>query len=99
MDVDDGERSFPYNVWFNCGNYVLETDEMLEMIEPEYDTILALSITKWVHLNWGDAGLRRFFRRIFLHLKPNGRFILEPQDFSTYRKRAKTCVRLIIAYS
>lgn len=83
---------FPDNVWFNQSNYVLETDELLEMIVPEYNVILALSITKWIHLNWGDAGLRRFFKRAYLQLQPNGRLILETQSFDSYAKRAKVNV-------
>jgi 7SK snRNA methylphosphate capping enzyme len=62
-------------------------------VREEYDTILALSITKWIHLNWGDAGMKRFFRRCFLHLNPGGRLILEAQDFAKYYKRAKMTVR------
>lgn len=68
---------------------MLDTDEMLEMVAPEYNVVLALSITKWIHLNWGDAGLQRFFKRVYLHLQPGGRFILEPQALETYRKRAR----------
>jgi hypothetical protein len=62
-------------------------------VSPVYDTVLAMSITKWVHLNWGDSGLKRFFRRVFRHLKPGGHFLLEPQEFSTYRKRSKIAVK------
>uniref|UniRef100_A0A1I7XAD2 RNA methyltransferase n=1 Tax=Heterorhabditis bacteriophora TaxID=37862 RepID=A0A1I7XAD2_HETBA len=80
---------FPDNVWFRKENYVLENDELLETVEEEFDVILALSITKWIHLNFGDDGLRRFFRRAFNQLMPGGRFILEPQPFASYRKRAK----------
>ena len=36
------------------GNYVFSCDEYLDRQEPEYDTIIAFSITKWVHLNNGD---------------------------------------------
>lgn len=54
--------------------------------EPTYDTVLAFSVTKWIHLNCGDAGLMRFFRRIFNLLKPGGRLLLEPQPKSSYRR-------------
>ncbi|GMS84165.1 hypothetical protein PENTCL1PPCAC_6340, partial [Pristionchus entomophagus] len=79
---------FPDNIWFRKENFVLENDELLETVEEEYDVILALSITKWIHLNWGDDGMRRFFKRCFASLLPGGRLILEPQHFATYRKRS-----------
>lgn len=80
---------FPDNVWFLRENYVLEADEDIDMVREEYDVILALSITKWVHLNWGDAGVKRFFRRAFRQLLPGGRLILEIQAYSTYWKKSK----------
>lgn len=80
---------FPNNVWFAQGNYVLDNDELLEMVVPEYNVILALSLTKWIHLNWGDAGLKRLFQRCYKNLMPNGKLILEPQDIKTYGKRAR----------
>ncbi|KAK5970840.1 hypothetical protein GCK32_003265 [Trichostrongylus colubriformis] len=90
---------FPDNVWFRRENYVLESDELLETVEEEFDVILALSITKWIHLNFGDDGLRRFFRRAYNQLLPGGRFILEPQPFASYRKRAKMTEKLKATYS
>ncbi|KAK6103487.1 Bicoid-interacting protein 3 (Bin3) family protein [Brugia pahangi] len=80
---------FPDNIWFRCENYVLEKDELLDAVKEEYDVIMALSITKWIHLNWGDAGIKRFFKRVYRHLRPGGLFILEPQSFETYKKRSK----------
>ncbi|PIC47389.1 hypothetical protein B9Z55_006767 [Caenorhabditis nigoni] len=90
---------FPDNIWFKKENYVMENDEMLDMIQPEFDVILALSITKWIHLNWGDDGMRRFFKRAFAQLHPGGRLIIEPQAFETYRKRAKMSEELKTNYS
>ncbi|CAI2328802.1 unnamed protein product [Caenorhabditis sp. 36 PRJEB53466] len=90
---------FPDNVWFKKENYVLESDEMLDMIQPEFDVILALSITKWIHLNWGDDGMRRFLKRAYAQLQPGGRLIIEPQQFETYRKRAKMNEELMANYS
>ncbi|XP_069952933.1 7SK snRNA methylphosphate capping enzyme [Cherax quadricarinatus] len=94
----DGTRTFPYNVKFVHANYVLESDELLETVRPEFDTILCLSITKWVHLNWGDSGLKRFFWRIFHNLKPGGRFVLEPQGWPSYNKRRKLTKRIFENY-
>ncbi|XP_062844395.1 7SK snRNA methylphosphate capping enzyme [Trichomycterus rosablanca] len=79
--------NFPSNVTFVKGNYVLDSDVLLQTQREEFDMILCLSVTKWVHLNWGDAGLKRFFRRVYLHLRPGGLFILEPQPWSSYSKR------------
>jgi len=44
------------------------------------------SISKWIHLNWGDEGIAKFFQCAFDVLKPGGKFILEPQGWSTYGK-------------
>ncbi|XP_073052326.1 probable RNA methyltransferase At5g51130 [Primulina eburnea] len=51
-----------------------------------YSAVLCLSVTKWIHLNWGDDGLITLFRRVWTHLLPGGVFILEPQPWSSYYK-------------
>ena len=100
---DPSPSLFPKNVIFIESNFVLEKDEDLLHVQPEYDCILCLSVTKWVHLNWGDAGIKRMFKRISLSLRPSGRLILEPQSWSSYCKRhkltvsrAKTCINMLI---
>lgn len=77
---------FPDNVWFFCENYVLSSDDELANIDEEFDIIFALATTKWVHLNWGDAGIRRFFFRVFRQLRSGGRFVLETAPFKEYKK-------------
>ena len=68
---------FPQNVKFICGNYVLENDELLETIQPEFDVVVCFSTTKWIHLNFGDEGLKRAFKRMHAQLRP-GKFNLIP---------------------
>jgi len=80
---------FPNNIKFLCDNYVLESDDLLEFSQPEFDTILCLSTTKWLHLNFGDDGLKRAFKRMFAQLRPNGTLILEPQSLASYSKKAR----------
>ena len=53
-----------------------------------FDVVSCFSTSKWVHLNFGDAGLMRLFARAFACLRRGGRFLLEPQPWSSYRKRA-----------
>lgn len=80
---------FPNNVVFLKGNIVLEQDELLDLQTEEFDVVLALSLTKWIHLNFGDDGLKRAFKRIFKQLRPGGKLILEPQPWSSYKKKKK----------
>ncbi|KAM7277408.1 hypothetical protein ACFE04_019274 [Oxalis oulophora] len=52
--------------------------------EKHYDAILCLSVSKWIHLNWGDDGLITLFSKIWRLLRPGGVFILEPQPWKSY---------------
>jgi 7SK snRNA methylphosphate capping enzyme len=57
-----------------------------EGLEPgTYDTILCLSVTKWVHLNSGDAGLHALLQKVHALLVLGGRFIVEPQPWRSYK--------------
>ncbi|KAJ3090944.1 hypothetical protein HK102_002150 [Quaeritorhiza haematococci] len=85
--------TFPFNVHFRCGDWVHEPqpplDESFDINETKYDVILGLSITKWIHLNWGDAGIKRFFQKCFDCLSPSGLLVLEPQLWDSYARRSK----------
>lgn len=78
------------------GNYVLESDTMLTMDTCKFDVILCLSITKWLHLNWGDDGLKRAFKRMFIQLRPGGILVVEPQPWKSYGRRKALTVNIII---
>ena len=69
-----------------------DSDLAVKLQHEEYDVIMALSVTKWIHLNFGDVGIKRLFKRVYRQLRPGGRFIMEPQPYSSYKKRKKLTV-------
>ncbi|KAL0485424.1 RNA methyltransferase [Acrasis kona] len=85
--------SFPDNVTFERLNIVAE-ESVTE--QEKYDVIFCLSITKWVHLNNGDDGIKLLFKKVFEMLRPGGLFILEPQDWKSYSHH-KTLTKKITA--
>ncbi|OWR50394.1 hypothetical protein KGM_213805 [Danaus plexippus plexippus] len=89
--VEEPASGFPYNVTFKQGNYVPREEVTVGsgMESPQFDLILCLSTTKWLHLNWGDAGLKRAFRRMFADLRPGGKLVLEAQNWASYKKKKR----------
>lgn len=82
-DLLEARPFFPFNVEFRAEDFARfscprTTTPSLPRIPPiekhseiaSYDTVLALSVTKWIHLNSGDEGIKRTFRKIYEFLKP-----------------------------
>ena len=68
--------------------------------EERFDTILCLSVTKWIHLNWGDIGLKFLFHKVFRSLRDEGgTFVLEPQPWKSYKKKHWLTERIRKNYS
>jgi len=68
------------SVAFRHGN-ILEAN----LPPGELDTVLCLSVSKWVHLNFGDAGLTALFTTCLAALAPGGRLVLEAQPWKSYK--------------
>ncbi|KAI8811173.1 Bicoid-interacting protein 3-domain-containing protein [Cladochytrium replicatum] len=87
---------FPYNMKFRCSEWV---HEPLPTSGPRFDVVLALSVTKWIHLNWGDPGIKLFFRKVYQSLSNHGVFIVEPQPWHTYERRTRNSPKILQNFS
>lgn len=79
-------KAFPENITFRTADWPATG---LDEDRQAYDLILALSITKWIHLNALNAGLLAFFQRCHRSLRPGGKLVLEPQPFASYAQSAR----------
>lgn len=73
-------KGFPRNVEFKHADVT-----RMEVEDGSYNVILALSLTKWIHLNGGDEQLLEFFNNAHKMLSDGGVLVLEAQLFKSYQ--------------
>ncbi|GAB0098391.1 RNA methyltransferase [Sergentomyia squamirostris] len=85
------KNTFPDSVNYQCLDFMEDSsvNEIRTFLtghnRKEFDVIMCLSITMWIHLNHGDDGLKDFLKRVSnSHL-----LILEPQPWKCYRTAVK----------
>ena len=96
------DANFPDNVNFGIANaasenFINELDIVFNSKGSNYDsydTILCLSLTKWIQLNWGDNGIFMLFSNISKLLKVDGHLIVEFQSWNSYKKNKSICDRI-----
>ncbi|MCL7025744.1 hypothetical protein MKW94_017173 [Papaver nudicaule] len=85
ISSEEGKQDHPKSlldiVSFQKQNFV----DHLRKHGEKYDTITCFSVTKWIHLNWGDEGLLTLFHNIWTLLRPGGVLVLEPQPWKSYK--------------
>lgn len=93
---DTARGKFPYNVKFKAMDIFDYSCAVSPSIEGKYDVVTCFSVTKWVHLNGGDAQLVDLFCRLFGLVRRGGRVIIEYQPWKSYEnnKRVNDAARL-----
>uniref|UniRef100_A0A7S0HSN5 RNA methyltransferase n=1 Tax=Hanusia phi TaxID=3032 RepID=A0A7S0HSN5_9CRYP len=62
--------------------------------EAKYDVITCFSVTKWVHLVYGDEGIKKMFSKCHDLLQDDGILILEPQPWRSYHNKRKVSAEI-----
>lgn len=81
-------KNFLYGrVCFRSENFIANIKDTTE----KFDTIICLSTTKWIHLNFGDLGLKALFLKAYEQLEKGGIFIVEGHPWKSYKKKKNMC--------
>lgn len=84
--------NFPENVCFRVENFIATP------ADEKWETILCLSTVKWIHLNWGDEGVKYLFTKIYASLVNGGYFLLESQQWLSYKKTRRRTEHILEMY-
>jgi len=83
---------YPENIEFECTS-ISQLSNRFHANTNQYlfDTILCLSVSKWIHLNEGDVGLLHLFQSFYDLCVPGGRVIFEYQPWKSYQNKRNVC--------
>lgn len=70
---------------YRCENYIEEVDSKIVKRE-HFDIVICLSTIKWIHVTFGDIGLKTLFLKVRDQLNPGGLFIFDSQPWKSYKK-------------
>ena len=70
---------------YRLENYIEVVDKK-SVSKEQFDTILCLGTVKWIHLCFGDVGLKALFLKAYAQLAVGGYFIFEQQPWKSYKK-------------
>ena len=79
-EIQISPSRFPYNVEFRLGS-ILDFGS-----ETFYERVFCLSVALWIHLNYGDDGVKALFRKLKEILAPQGLLFLEIEPWKNYKK-------------
>jgi 7SK snRNA methylphosphate capping enzyme len=82
------------NVMFMKENYVSEIKE-----DETYDLIMCMNTAKWIHLNYGDVGIKLLFYNVNKQLRKGGIFIFQFQNWKSYIKRQNLSKTILTNFS
>jgi hypothetical protein len=89
------ENKFTSNVTYKCVNYMSDSENAVSLYLKQhnrnyFDCIFCFSVTMWIHLNYGDEGLKQFL--ISISVQTN-LVVIEPQPWKCYRSAVRRMKR------
>jgi len=84
------KSSFPHNIAFKARDIFDVSCTLNSQLEGKYDVVTCFSVTKWVHLNGGDAKLLELFCKLYSLVHQGGRVVIEYQPWKSYENNKNT---------
>jgi len=72
---------------FRSENYISHLNTEFE----KFDTVVCLGLARYIHLNFGDIGIKTLFYKVYDSLPSGGLFLLEVSPWKSYKKNKNSC--------